>query len=88
MIGAYFTTLLVCLFQDDATTKGTVVRTDIGVDAETPGRHVWSVQFGSAESAQQNSDRPETAAFSERFSALCTEGPTFQNLDVVRSWPN
>jgi hypothetical protein len=79
---------VLALWAADAITKGTVVRTDIGVDAENPGRHVWSVQFDSAESAQQNSDRPETAAFSERFSALCTEGPTFQNLDVVRSWPN
>ena len=71
----------------DATTNGTVRRTRIGADVDKPGRYVWIVDFESAAAAQQNSDRPETAAFSERFSALCTEGPTFQNLDIVRQWP-
>lgn len=33
----------------------------------------------------RNSGMPETAAFAERLSALCTSGPTFRNLDVVRA---
>jgi len=72
---------------DDAISNGTVVRTGVGADTDNPGRYVWIVYFDSAEAAQQNSDRPETAAFAGRFSALCTEGPTFQNLDMVRRWP-
>jgi hypothetical protein len=31
-----------------------------------------------------NSARPETAAFAEKLSALCTSGPAFHNLDLVR----
>lgn len=72
---------------NDAVRDGTAVRTGIGADRERPGHYTWIVYFDSAETAQKNSDRPETAAFSARFSALCTEGPAFRNLDVVGHWP-
>ena len=72
---------------DDAITNGNVVRTCLGSDADNPGHFAWIVYFESAEAAQQNSDRPETAALSERFAALCTQGPTFRNLNIVRHWP-
>jgi hypothetical protein len=72
---------------DEAIGRGTVVRTGIGADAAKPGHYAWIVYFASAEAAQQNSDRAETAAFSARLSAICTEGPTFRNLDIVGSWP-
>ena len=71
----------------DAITNGTVLRTDFGVDTDHAGQHVWLVHFESPETAQQNSDRPETGELAARFSAMCTEGPTFRNIDVARSWP-
>lgn len=71
----------------DAIDNGTVIRTGIGADRDRPGHFEWIVYFESAETAQHNSDRPETADFSRRFSELCTEGPTFVNLDILRHWP-
>ena len=67
----------------DAVDNGTVQGFHLGADADQPGRYCWMVMFESAESAQRNSDRPETAEFSSRFSALCSEGPTFRNLEIV-----
>ncbi len=72
---------------EDAMGKGAVAQTGIGADVDDPGHFVWMVYFESAEAARRNSDRPETAAFAERFTAMCTEDPTFRNLDVVRRWP-
>lgn len=71
----------------DAMSDGTVLRTGIGADRDHPGRYQWIVYFESADTARQNSDRAETAAFSARFSELCSDGPTFTNLDIVRHWP-
>lgn len=71
----------------DALGSGTALRGGLGADTDRPGHYSWIVYFDSAEAAGQNSDRPETAAFAERFSAMCTEGPTFTNLDIVRRWP-
>ena len=42
------------------------------------------VEFPSYEEAMANSALPETAAFAEKLSALCSAGPTFRNLDLVR----
>lgn len=72
---------------DDAVNLGNVVRTGIGADADHPGHYAWIVYFESADAARHNSGRPETTAFSERFAAMCTEGPTFRNLEIVRHWP-
>jgi hypothetical protein len=54
------------------------------VDRDRPDTYVQVVEFPSYEAAMANSALPETAAFAERLSALCTSGPTFRNLDVVR----
>ena len=67
----------------DAVQNGTVVGEHLGADTDHPGQYCWMVMFESAEAAQQNSDRPETAAFSARFSELCSDGPTFRNLEIV-----
>lgn len=72
---------------EDAMSKGTVVRTGLGADIDHPGHFVWIVYFESEEAARQNSERPETADFSARFAAMCSDGPTFRNLDIVRHWP-
>lgn len=53
-------------------------------DRERPDTYVQVVEFPSYEEAMANSALPETAAFAQRLSALCTEGPTFRNLDLVR----
>lgn len=54
-------------------------------DRDRPDTYVQVVEFPSYEAAMANSALPETAAFAERLSALCTSGPTFRNLDVVRA---
>jgi quinol monooxygenase YgiN len=71
----------------DAIGVGTAIRGEMSRDVDDPSRFVVVVHFESAESAQQNSDRPETGEFAQRFGALCTDGPTFRNLNVVGSWP-
>ena len=71
----------------DALGAGTALRGELGRDSNDPSRFVLVVHFESAEAAQENSDRPETAGYAERFGALCTDGPTFRDLTIVRSWP-
>jgi hypothetical protein len=53
-------------------------------DRERPDTYVQLVEFPSYEEAMANSALPETTAFAEKLSALCSSGPTFRNLDVVR----
>jgi hypothetical protein len=53
-------------------------------DRERPDTYVQVVEFPSYEEAMANSALPETMAFAEKLSALCSSGPTFRNLDLVR----
>lgn len=53
-------------------------------DRERPDTYVQVVEFPSCEEAMANSALPETTAFAEKLSALCSSGPTFRNLDLVR----
>jgi quinol monooxygenase YgiN len=53
-------------------------------DRDRPDTYVQVVEFPSYEEAMANSALPETAAFAEKLSALCTSGPAFRNLDLVR----
>ena len=53
-------------------------------DRERPDTYVQVVEFPSYEEAMANSALPETAAFAEKLSALCSSGPAFRNLDLVR----
>ena len=71
----------------DAIGTGTCLRGEFGRDSNDPSRFVMLAYFESAEAAQENSDRPETAAYAERFGALCTDGPSFRDLTIVSSWP-
>jgi hypothetical protein len=50
----------------------------------TPGYLVQVVEFPSYEEAMANSALPETTVFAEKLSALCSSGPIFRNLDLVR----
>ena len=74
-------------WSSDAIGAGTALQGEMSRDGEDPSRFVVLVHFESAESAQENSDRPETGEYAQLFSALCTDGPHFRNLSVVGSWP-
>lgn len=70
----------------DATGPGTAQRSTLAEDRSNPGHYVVAVSFASPESAAENSDRPETGTFAEEFGALCSEGPTFSEYDVVGTY--
>ena len=70
----------------DAIGTGTAQRGTLAEDRSNPGHFVMAVSFESAESAAENSARSETGAFAEEFSALCSEGPTFHEYDVVDTY--
>jgi hypothetical protein len=53
-------------------------------DRERPDTYVQVVEFPSYQEAMANSALPETTALAAKLSALCTSGPTFRNLDLVR----
>jgi hypothetical protein len=53
-------------------------------DRDRPDTHVQVVEFPSHEEPVANSALPETTAFAEKLPALCTSGPAFRNLDLVR----
>jgi hypothetical protein len=53
-------------------------------DRDDPDTYVQVVEFPSYEEAMANSALPETSAFAQKLSALCSSGPSFRNLDVVR----
>ena len=52
-------------------------------DRDRPDTYVQIVEFPSYQAAMENSNRPETSAFSERLAKLCDGPPTFRNLDVL-----
>ncbi|MEU8341245.1 hypothetical protein SAMN05443665_100616 [Actinomadura meyerae] len=56
-------------------------------DHENPAHFVDIVEFPSYEEAMRNSDLPETRRIAERIQGLCSSGPKFMNLDVVRDEP-
>jgi len=72
----------------DATGQGTAQRSTLAEDRSNTGHFVLAVSFESPESAAQNSDRPETGTFAAEFGALCSEGPTFHEYDVVETYGN
>jgi quinol monooxygenase YgiN len=57
-------------------------RVTLTEDRDRPGTYLNIVEFDSYESAMENSNRPETAQFSEQMMKLCDGPPTFYNLDV------
>jgi hypothetical protein len=69
----------------DAATEGrrTVKQSFITRDHNDPDRYMILVFFDSYESAMENSNLPETAAFAEKQIALLDGPPTFFDLDVL-----
>jgi quinol monooxygenase YgiN len=63
--------------------KRTVRRSILTRDRNDPDRYLIIVFFDSYESAMENSNLPETAAFAEKQMALLDGPPTFFDLDVV-----
>lgn len=51
-------------------------------ERDRPDHYVAIVGFTDADSAATNSGHPATAAFADRLSKLCDDGPTFRDLDV------
>ena len=70
-------------WNDDATQNGLATRSTLAEDRANAGHFVLAVTFESAESAAQNSNRPETGAFAAEFAALCSAAPTYREFDVV-----
>lgn len=70
----------------DAIGNGTAQRGTMLEERSKPGSFIMSVWFESPEAAAENSARPETGAFAEQFSSLCTEGPEFREFDVVDTY--
>ena len=63
--------------------KRTVQRSIVTRDHNDPDRYLILVFFDSYESAMENSNLPETAAFAEKQLALLDGPPTFFDLDVI-----
>jgi hypothetical protein len=57
----------------------------IAADRDRPGFYLNIVEFDSYESAMENSNRPETAAFAAKLAELCTGPAKFYNLDIRRT---
>lgn len=53
-------------------------------DRDHPSRFVDIVEFPSYDAAMRNSDLPETRRIAEEIRALCSDGPRFLNLEVMR----
>lgn len=70
----------------DATGNGTAQRGAMLQDRSTVGRFVMAVRFESPEAAAENSARQEAGAFAEEFVALCSDGSTFREFDVVETY--
>jgi quinol monooxygenase YgiN len=61
----------------------TVRREILTRDRSNPDRYMAIVEFDSYEEAMRNSELPETTAIANAYQALCSEPPTFINLDVI-----
>jgi hypothetical protein len=62
----------------------TAVRSVTGRDRENPQHFMTLVEFPSYEDAMMNSKLPATEEMAGKFRELCSRGPDFRNLDVIR----
>lgn len=63
--------------------KRTLQRSYVTRDRNDPDRYLILAFFDSYESAMENSNLPETAAFAEKQMPLLDGPPTFYDLDVI-----
>ncbi|WP_018807042.1 hypothetical protein [Salinispora arenicola] len=68
--------------------RRTATRTRVCRDRDDPTHYMEILEFDSHDDAVVNSELTMTNATHEAFVPLCTEGPHFINLDVMRdeSW--
>jgi steroid delta-isomerase-like uncharacterized protein len=64
--------------------RRTATHATVGRDRSRSDHYVEIVEFPSYEEAMRNSKLPETNEIFEQMVALCTQPPTFTDLDVVR----
>lgn len=69
---------------DERTTRWSLV----GADRDRAGRYVGIVEFADYDSAMANSDHPATGKFLAELESICTEPPSFRNLDVRAAYPH
>jgi hypothetical protein len=69
-----------------ADSASTVNRGVLTADRDRPGTYLNIVEFDSYESAMENSNRPETAAFAAKMAELCDGPAKFYNLDIGEVW--
>ncbi|GAA3741676.1 hypothetical protein GCM10022225_26450 [Plantactinospora mayteni] len=62
----------------------TARRTRVCRDRHDPTHYMEIIEFDSVEDAAINSNLPQTQATHEAFVPLCTDGPRFIDLDVLR----
>src|SRR5258705_11828127 len=63
------------------------VRMEQTQDHDNPRHFVTIVEFQSYEAAMNNSGRPETDMMARELASMCTNGPTYHNLDVQMAMP-
>lgn len=73
-------------YRSDMESGSLAVRGTATKDRDREDTYLNIVEFESWEKAQENSARPETAAFAQEMLALCDGPPTFYNLDVVETF--
>lgn len=56
-------------------------------DRDRPNRYFTIVEFPSYEMASESNANPDVDSFARQMAALCTSGPTYYNLDVLRTRP-
>ena len=62
-------------------------RMEVTRDRENPRHFLAVIEFSSYQGAMENSTKPETQEFAKKLGALMTTGPTYHNMDVVRTAP-
>ncbi len=65
-----------------------VLQAGLGRRCDAGDRYIWIVYFESAEEAGHNSERSETGGYSQRLQTMCSEGPTFVDLEIFARWPD
>lgn len=65
----------------------TATRTRVCRDLDDPTHYMEILEFDSYDDAMVNSELAVTNATHEAFVPLCTDGPRFINLDVIRDEP-
>jgi quinol monooxygenase YgiN len=60
---------------------GSRVLSDLGA----PGRYVIEAEFSSRAEAEENNDRPETAAWAAKLADLVTSSPVYRSFELEYS---